>query len=114
MDHINDAYEDQRIRDAFSLPPEDGRITIEIDLDGSAFRDSWCDRTHTPAAVHVDYYRNHTDDEGDWISAEKGSYSWDIARDEIAAILADPSVGDDDILISVNAWFLVYGLKVAA
>ncbi|WP_280465993.1 hypothetical protein [Nocardia brasiliensis] len=90
-------------------------VTIEIDNDGKDFAGTVCDRTGEAAAVHILYWRNTGSVlEPEW-SEVKPNYNWDTARDEIAALIADPQVDHHNgIAVWVNAWFLVFGLKVAA
>ncbi len=102
------------VRRALNLP-SDNTVGLDIDETGNEFRYTVCALTGQPAAVHVRYWRNTGDDlEPEW-SEVTPNYCWDVAADEIAALLADPEVDHHNgITVIINSWYLVYGLKVAA
>lgn len=112
---VHDFITEENIRKSLNIT--DDRVRIDIDWDGSRFRDTWCDTIErTPAAVHVHYVRRAADDDGVyWVEA---SYSWQAARNAVDAIVNDPDVSDDTIVtVTVNAHALVYAnveLQVAA
>ncbi|MFE7744430.1 hypothetical protein [Nocardia sp. NPDC057455] len=106
--YIYDYVNIDRVRADLKLPEDDDRIDLDIDWDASEFADTWCDvHRHLPAAVHVTYWRRGSDE-----AEQTPSFSWGVAAEEIAEILADARVDDDaGIDIKVNAWFLVYALQ---
>ncbi len=109
-------YSETTVRTLLGIPIDDRRITLRIDTDGREFRDTWCAvQADEPAAVHVSYWRSDGDDlDPEWDEITP-AYSWNVAADQIAAILADPNLHPDgEIAVVVNSWYLLYALKAAA
>ncbi|MBF6540754.1 hypothetical protein IU418_26460 [Nocardia farcinica] len=106
--YIYDYVNPGRVRADLKIPVGDSRVTLDIDWDASDFADTWCDvHRNRPAAVHVTYWRHDGD-------VAELAFSWGVAAEKIAEILADARVDDDaGIDIKVNAWFLVYALPEA-
>lgn len=111
-------YTETDVRRMLGLPDDKHLVEVEIDSDGSDFKDSVCctDWEH-PASVHVDWTRVGFDEDTDRpnsLNLEQEAFCWEHAPADLAEILehTEPFAHDDDVYVKVvvNDWYLRYAV----